>query len=268
MSPIEVRRGAEKRPAAGPPPRPLAIRSGSLLFFSLYVIGAVLYLSRWQWLCAAALFLGLAGILFWEKQRLWDILKISLVAGVLGMIGEWLCVHKFDLWQYHFPVFQWGLPIWIGLVWGYLYTLYILIAEIFDGGWKPLGEPGRNFLSIAFGIVFFLFLREVFRRIGIYIAYYYVLFLAVGLSLWRRPMDIFTLIVAGLGGTLGEYLAIQHGLWHYTSPAFAETGMPISLPLAWGLAGVYVRNAAVHFWHSTIWLSLGAAVLYGVLKFL
>lgn len=189
-----------------------------------------------------------------------------LVAAVLGTVGEWFCVHKFNLWQYHFPVFRDGLPVWIGLVWGYLYALYILIAELFDGGWRRCGEPVRHLLSITFGVVFFVFLREVHLRIDVHISYYYVLFLAVGLTLWRTPLDILTLIVAGLGGTLGEYLAIQNGLWHYTHPAFPTTGMPISLPLAWGLAAVYIRNAALRFWHSTLWLLAGVGVLWGILK--
>lgn len=263
------------RAAKTPPPaqarfargdRPLWMRLAVLGALSLYVIGAVLVASKWQWVCAFLLLAGWAGILFWEKDRAWDVLKIILVAAVLGMAGEWLCVHKFHLWEYHFPVFKYGLPVWIGLVWGYLYAVYILIAEVFERGWQRFGEPVKHFLSIAFGVAFFLFLREVYMRIDVYISYYYILFLAVGLTLWRTPMDCFTLIVAGAGGTIGEYLAIQNGLWSYTSPAFPATGMPISLPLAWGLAAVFVRNAAIHFRHAVLWLAVGFGVLYGILK--
>lgn len=234
--------------------------------FSLYVIGVVLFLSRWQWLCAFALAVGWGLILWREKKRWVYPLKIMLVAAALGTVGEWFCVRKFNLWTYHFPVFHDGLPVWIGLVWGYLYVVYVLIAERLDAVWQKLGELARNFLSVAFGIAFFLFLRLVFRQIDMYISFYYVLFLAVGLSIWRTPMDVMTLIVAGAGGTFGEYLAIQNGLWSYSSPAFPETGMPISLPLAWGLAGIFIRNAAVHFWHSLLWLLAGTAILIGWLK--
>ncbi|MBI4179111.1 hypothetical protein HY522_06800 [bacterium] len=244
------------------------MRAAILTGLALYVIGAVLVLSRWQWACAAALLAGLAAILAWEKNRREYFLRIMLVAGLLGSIGEWVCVHKFDLWRYHFPVFKWGLPVWIGFVWAYLFSVYILIAEPFASGWSRLPENLRRLLGVTFGVTFFLFLHEVFDRIGIYISYYYILFLGAGLVLWRTPLDIFTLIVAGLGGTFGEYLAIQNGLWHYTQPAFTGTGMPISLPLAWGLAGVYVRNAALRFWQSTLWLAAGGGVLYGVLRIL
>lgn len=246
--------------------KPFLVSLCALTAFSLYVIGAVLYLSKWQWLCALALAAGWAGILYWERERIAPILKIMLIAAALGMAGEWLCVRKFDLWRYHFPVFADGLPVWIGLVWGYLYTLYILIAELIDRGWQKLGEPVRNLFGIIFGVVFFLFLRQVFLRIDVRISYYYILFLAVGLSLWRTPMDALTLIVAGVAGTFGEYLSIQHGLWHYTSPAFPETGMPVSLPLAWGLAAVFVRNAACQFWYSMFWMCVGVGALLGILK--
>lgn len=269
--PIVVRRvnpsgGAQSLPMT--PGRPPLLGIGALIGFSLYVIGAVLYVSRMQWLCAAVLTAGCAGLLYWEKHRWVHLLKIMLIAAALGSVGEWFCVHKFNLWQYHFPVLRDGLPVWIGLVWGYLYAIYILIAEVIDSGWRKFGEPVRNFLAISFGIVFFIFLRQVFLRIDIHISYYYVLFLAVGLSIWRSPLDVLTLIVAGLGGTFGEYLAIQNGLWHYTHPAFPATGMPISLPLAWGLAAVFIRNAALRFRHSLIWMLVGVGVLLGVLRLL
>lgn len=250
---------------------PVAARPGwvsiaALTGFSLYVIGVVLYTSAWQWICTLLLALGWAGVLWWERRRWWDVLKVMLVAFVLGAVGEWICVRKFDLWKYHFPTLSDGVPVWIGLVWGYLYAVYILIAEVFNAVWQRFGELLRNLLTIVLGIAFFLFLRAVFQRIDVHIAYYYVLFLAVGLALWRSPMDAMTLIVAGLGGTFGEYMAIQNGLWTYPSPVFADVGMPISLPLAWGLAGVFVRNAAAHFWHSILWLLVGTGLLCAAVR--
>ncbi len=243
------------------------IQAAALAGFSLYVIGVVLYLSANQWLCAGALSLGWAGILYWERARPQGaVLKIMLVAFALGGIGEWICVHRFHLWEYHFPIFRDGLPVWIGLVWGYLYAVFILIAEILEGVWQTFGDPVKRVLGIGLGIIFFLFLRAVFLRINEYISYYYVLFLAVGLTIWRSPLDVLTFLVAGAGGTFGEYLSIQKGLWHYTQPIFTEIGMPISLPLAWGLAAVYIRNAAREFWQSTLWLAIGGGVLYGVLR--
>ncbi len=248
------------------PDRPFFLRAAALAVFSGFVIATVLYLSQFQWLCALVLLAGCAAVIFWERRRWWSVLKMMLVAGVLGAVGEWLCVRKFNLWQYHFPVFKDGLPVWIGLVWSYLYALFILIAEIFEDGWRRLGDPIKNFLAIGFGVVFFLFLREVFLHIDRNISYYYILFLAIGLSIWRAPADTLTLIVAGIGGTVGEYMSIRHGLWHYTNPVFPASGMPISLPLAWGLAAVFVRNAAMRFWHSTLWLLAGTGLLAGAIR--
>ena len=242
------------------------MRGAFLALASLYVIGVVLYVSRWPWVCALALSAGWAWLFVWSGARRMQILKLMLVAAALGTIGEWVCVRKFNLWQYHFPTFRDGLPVWIGLVWGYLYALFVLMAEPLEELWRKFGERLRTILSIVFGVLFFLFLREVFLRIHVGIACYYVLFLAVGLSIWRTPIDVMTLVVAGLGGTLGEDLAIQNGLWHYTQPAFPSTGMPVSLPLAWGLAAVYIRNASLRFWHSTLWLSVGVGMLLVVLK--
>lgn len=231
--------------------------------FSLYVIGTVLYLSKWQWLCALALLLGSAAMLYFSK-RLW---KIFAVAFVLGSVGEYLCVAKFDLWRYQFPTFYGGLPVWIGLVWGYLFAVYALIAELFEPTWDVMVPGLRRLLGVAFAIAFLLFFREVMGRISIYIAYYYILFLALALVHWNKPSDALIFIVAGLGGTWGEYMSIQKGLWIYTHPAFAETGMPISLPMAWGFAAVFVRNAATRFWHSIGWLTASAAILVGMVKY-
>lgn len=243
--------------------RPWLARALASIGFSLYVIGTVLYLSKWQWLCALSLAAGSAAMLYFSPRH-W---KIFAVAFALGSVGEYLCVAQFDLWRYRFPTFHAGLPIWIGLVWGYLFAVYALIAELFEPVWEVMVPALRRLLAVAFVLVFFLFFREVMSRISTYIAYYYILFLALALVHWNKPADALIFIVAGIGGTWGEFLSIQKGLWVYTHPAFAETGMPISLPMAWGFAAVFVRNAASRFWHSIGWLAVAAAVLAAAVRY-
>ena len=48
--------------------------------------------------------------------------------------------------------------------------------------------------------------------------------------------------VAALLGLLGEASAIAAGVWTYTIPFFTRWGIPISMPLAWGLSAVMLNH--------------------------
>ncbi|MFH1424829.1 MAG: hypothetical protein ABIG20_04085 [archaeon] len=62
--------------------------------------------------------------------------------------------------------------------------------------------------------------------------------LMLGLS--KRLDDILLFILAGVSGALAEIYGISHGAWAYANPTFF--GIPIWLPILWGVAGLYMRN--------------------------
>ncbi len=64
--------------------------------------------------------------------------------------------------------------------------------------------------------------------------------LIVALFLWHDPLDLKIFIIAALGGSLGEIIAIFFGAWSYTLPNFL--GIPVWLPLLWGFAAVTLRR--------------------------
>jgi len=70
-------------------------------------------------------------------------------------------------------------------------------------------------------------------------------FLALALVFAHRPFHALLFVMAALIGFSGEFLCVRWGVWHYTRPVLASLGMPVSLPLAWGLSALLVWLAAL-----------------------
>lgn len=58
------------------------------------------------------------------------------------------------------------------------------------------------------------------------------------LMLYRDRVLSTVFVVVGLAGAAAEAVAINHGAWTYANPQFL--GVPVWLPLLWGIAGVTV----------------------------
>jgi len=56
---------------------------------------------------------------------------------------------------------------------------------------------------------------------------------------WRRPSDVLYFLLAAILGPLGEFVAIGYGAWEYSLPLL---NIPLWLPLAWGIAGIYLKK--------------------------
>mgnify|MGYP001572678330 CR=1 FL=1 len=55
-------------------------------------------------------------------------------------------------------------------------------------------------------------------------------------SLRRSSRDLLVFLIAVLAGSLGEIVCIALGIWNYTNASFL--GIPLWLPLLWGIAGI------------------------------
>ena len=64
---------------------------------------------------------------------------------------------------------------------------------------------------------------------------------AVLLWRWHTRADLFFFFVPVFHGPLGELFAVHFGAWKY---ADAPLGLPIWLPLAWGIAMLFMKKTA------------------------
>ena len=62
----------------------------------------------------------------------------------------------------------------------------------------------------------------------------------IAIKIWHKKEDIYLFVVAAVAGSIAEAVAIEFGAWHYTNPTLL--GVPIWLPLLWGLAVVFIRR--------------------------
>jgi len=70
-------------------------------------------------------------VIFWRRER--DIL-IFVISGVLGTLGEYICM-KLGFWQYHYPFLRSiGVPISLILAWGLSGVIIGRIAGIWEKG--------------------------------------------------------------------------------------------------------------------------------------
>lgn len=186
------------------------------------------------------------------------------VAGVLGVIGECLCTQtSFGFWTYAPAAcsFGWTIPFWLPLVWGFLMLLFhhvgalaLRLAPVRIPGLHVLGGAGIPILLLCFSHPAFHIFPPILACYGIVVG--------VVLVRWNTPEDLAAFYAGGLLGTLGEYLCIHEGIWSYRltfwslpwppwDPGSLDTvAMAYTLPMAWGLSTVMVRNAGsrVAFW--------------------
>ncbi len=199
---------------------------------------------------------GLAAILAWavrpRADRSWK--RIALWAAVLGTTGEALCVIPSwypdgrGLWEYRFPNpfgLAWELPIWLPLVWANLFVLFTGLARRIPGSGSSERPGFGRYLAL---LVIIAHAFAIARVVRIEILFGLVPLFAAFLLWWNTPRDLALYGIAAILGTFGEILAMREGLWIYTAPFFSAEflkdlgipGLPISLPMAWGLCAVFV----------------------------
>jgi hypothetical protein len=214
----------------------------------LYVIAVVVMCwSRPVW----AFMLLVAGLCtefwFWRKKA--D-LAMMVAAGMLGSFSEILCI-KEGVWTYDAPGLVFGIPVWIPLVWAYLLCLFrrisISIQSLTQSLWPSSKTHARKRLfSIAGGMIVAYYLMTV-AVISKTIALVYTVFMVPVTIFFRGELDILNFLVGATLGPLGEFLCMKLGFWQYHYPFFRSIGIPLSLPLAWGLSTVVIGRIAKLF---------------------
>jgi hypothetical protein len=215
------------------------------VFSGIFVVAAVVFCWRKPFLLSILVTAGL-GVQYWFWREKADIAAMA-GAALLGTIGETLCVNL-GVWTYHAPGLVFAIPFWIPLVWAYLFCFFrrvsITIHSIMLMIWPQQEMLPRRVLFGMLGatiLVYSFYTIAIIKRV---IAAAYTALLVPALIFWRGEKDILIFLFGAACGTIGEYICIQLGFWRYHYPFFAPLGLPISLPLAWGLSAVIVGRIA------------------------
>lgn len=181
---------------------------------------------------------------FWREKA--DVAAM-VAAALLGTPSEMVCV-KTGVWTYDAPGMVFGLPVWIPLVWASLFCLFrrssLTISSIAWRIWPDRNSLARKVVFRGLGgliVVYALITLYIIKKT---ISAVYSAFLIPALIFWREERDILIFIIGGILGTVGEYTCMKLGFWQYHYPFLRSIGLPISLPLAWGLSAVIVGRIA------------------------
>jgi hypothetical protein len=211
----------------------------------VYVVAGVVLGWHRPLILSIVLAAGLA-IQFWYWRQKADV-AMMIAAALLGGPAEVLCV-KLGIWTYDAPGLVFGIPAWIPLVWAFLLcffrrvTLSIhAVVELIWSGKNTFSRKLAFFLLGATIMIYYLYTVAVIRRI---IAIAYTTMMAPAVIFWPQERDILIFLFGAACGTLGEYICMRLGFWHYHYPHWRAIGLPISLPLAWGLSSVLIGRIA------------------------
>lgn len=211
----------------------------------LYVVGVVVLCWRRPLLATLLLGGGLA-IQVWLWREKADA-AMMVAAALLGTPSEILCV-RLGVWSYHAPGLVFGIPVWLPLVWASLLCLFrrisLSIHSVILHTW-----PGRNPVArkLLFGVLGGVILSYYLVTVSVIIrtiALAYTVFMIPAVIFWHGGRDILIFCIGATLGTIGEYICIKLGFWHYHYPFFMAIKVPISLPLAWGLSSVITGRIA------------------------
>lgn len=215
------------------------------IFAGLYLVSVVVFF--WRYPFATGLLLGVGlGIWLWRWGDKADAAAM-LAAALLGTPSEIVCV-KYGVWTYRAPGLIMGIPLWIPLIWASLFCLFRRTSMTFHAishriwlGQTPTSRKiAFGFLAALIAAYYLLVAVTIIRSIAVV----YTIFTLVAVIFWHEERDIIIFIVGGVIGTVGEYICMDLGFWQYLYPYFRDTGLPISLPMAWGLSAVIVARIA------------------------
>jgi len=212
---------------------------------SCYLLGVVVFSWPTPFWASLLLAVGL-GIQLWFWREKGDAAAMA-AAALLGTPSEIICV-KYGVWSYEAPGLFLGIPVWIPLIWASLFCLFrrisITIYEVSQQIWPDSRTLWRRIFFGVLGAAILAYYVLVAVTIMRTIAMVYSFFMLLAVIFWHKKRDILIFVVGGVLGTFGEYICMKFGFWEYHFPFFRSIGLPISLPMAWGLSGVMIGRIA------------------------
>lgn len=218
--------------------REILRRAGVPFLFPLSTLILIVTLFRSNGILAAALFVVASLSLLYRRSRFKAC--IALYALLLGTGGELACTAARH-WTYVNPTFH-RLPLWLPLVWPILMVNFFEISAVIADRasaktWWPVFTAGLILGPAAYLIYV---IESLMNSVALIIAVFFFISVIFG----RTPVNRVFLVVAGIGGFLGEWACVAAGVWVYPRPGLLSIGMPVSLPLAWGVSANLVWLAA------------------------
>jgi hypothetical protein len=212
---------------------------------SVFLVGVVVFFWRTPFWAILLLGVGLSIQLWFWGERPDAVVMVG--AALLGTPSEIICV-KYGVWSYRAPGLVWGIPVWIPLIWASLFCLFrrisMTILGVAQRSWPDSRIFWRRLFFGLLGAAILTYYVLVALTIIRTIAAVYSFFMLLAVIFWHKEKDILIFIVAGILGTFGEYICMKLGFWEYHFPFFRSIGLPISLPMAWGLSGVVIGRIA------------------------
>ena len=217
----------------------------------LYLVSVIVFL--WRHPIAVSFLLGAGlGSWLWRWGDKGDAATM-LGAAFLGTPSEIACV-KYGVWTYDAPGLFIGVPVWIPLIWASLFCLFRRTTMTFhvmcDRIWPDRKTVSRKIVFCLLSGLIVAYYLLVALTIIRSIAVVYTVFMLVAVIFWHKERDIIIFIIGGVIGTLGEYICMKQGFWQYHYPYFRDVGLPLSLPMAWGLSAVIIARIA-GIWESS-----------------
>jgi hypothetical protein len=186
------------------------------------------------------------GYCLWHYRSGADVAAM-VAAALLGTPAEMICV-KYGIWTYDAPGLFLGIPIWIPLIWASLFCLFrritLTLLGLADLLWFKPQSLARRALFIFIGAIILAYFCVLAATISRTIIMVYSVILLIGVIFWHKERDILIFVIGGILGTLGEYICMQIGFWQYHFPYLKSVGLPISLPMAWGVSAVMIGRIA------------------------
>lgn len=161
--------------------------------------------------------------------------SMALFAIIFGTFGEFMCCRSY-LWVYKYPT-AYNLPVWIPFIWPILLinlweaTTYILDLL------KKTPKALRISLLVILSVVILGYIIFTVYYLQNLVALILLGFLLIVVAFAREPINIWLFVAVAAGGFFGEYVCVKYGVWFYARPVFTSIGMPLSLPMAWGVSG-------------------------------
>jgi len=96
-------------------------------------------------------------------------------------------------------------------------------------------------------IIFFVGMLSIslFYKDNLLLFVLLMLYWVVGIRFWHKRHDVYFYITGAIIGSIGEIVCIHFGVWIYVNPTLF--GIPIWLPLAWGLFTMLIKRVAETF---------------------
>jgi uncharacterized membrane protein YoaT (DUF817 family) len=101
-------------------------------------------------------------------------------------------------------------------------------------------ETKRDQVLAVVSIVVVVILIALFWENNFVLLLFVAAYTAFLLTIWHEVQDLRCLIFVVIVGTASEIVSVYFGAWTYNNPTFL--GIPIWLPLTWGIAVLCLRR--------------------------